>query len=243
MKASVIQVYKLFIVSCVINATIAITKFSHGYLDGYYCVSDYFKTMFNISQHICTLSCMDSDACFVLAYHHRRHICSLGHEPCVIAAREHHMTMVLRHNLEQNCLVWNQWDRFNDFQGVVRSGTSPLSVARNVQETSIFIGTMNYPGDGVSFFAIEGYEIGYQDTEPLSVHPTCSLAWMPYTVGYPLPKRAVATGNIEGRVAYSIQVGSLYDETFGFYYKGEQAGYYGHYGFQEVIDFDVFISV
>ena len=244
MKASVIAVYKLFIASCVINATVAIAKFSHGYLGGYYCVRDYFKTIFNISRHICTLSCMDSDACFLLAYHHQRYTCSLGHKPCVIAeAREHHTTMVLRANLEQNCLVWNQWDTFNDFPRVVSSDTSPRSVARNMQETSIFVGTMNYPGDGVSFFAIGGNEIMYQDSEPLSVHPNCSLAWMPYTVGDPLPKRAMATGNIEGRVAYSIRVGSLYDETFGFYYKGEQAGYYGHYGYHEVLDFDVLINV
>ena len=243
MKASVIAVYKLFIVSCVINATVAIAKFSHGYLDGFYCVSDYFKTIFNSSQHICTL-CMDSGGCFVLAYHHQRHICSVGHEPCVIGkAREHHMTMVLRDNLKQSCLVWNQWDRFNDFPRVVRSGTSPRSVARNVQEASIFVGAMNCPGDGEAFFAIEGKEISYQDSEPLSVHPNCSLAWMPYSVGDPLPKRAVATGNIEGRVAYSIQVGSLYDETFGIYYKGKRAGYYGHYGFQEVLEFDVLIGV
>ena len=165
--------------------------------------------------------------------------------PWVIAeAREHHMTMVLWHNLEQNCLVWNQWDRFNDFPRIVRSGTSPRSVALNVQETSIFVGTMNYPGDGVAFFAIQGKEIGYQDSELLSVHPTCSLAWMPYSPrGDPLPKRAVATGNIEGHVAYSTRVGSLYDETFGFYYKGERAGYYGHYGYHEVLNIDVLISV
>ena len=100
---------------------------------------------------------MDSDACFVLAYHHQRHTCSLGYKPCVIAeAREHHPTMMLRDNLEQNCLVWNQWNNFNNFPRVVSSDTSPRSVARNVQNTSIFVGTMNYPGDGVAFFAIGG---------------------------------------------------------------------------------------
>ena len=243
MTASITTMLKtLFITICLINATVGKTRFTRGYLAGYYCVSDYFKTVHNISQHICTLLCMDSELCYVLAYHHHSHICSLGHKPCVIAEpREDYLTMVLRNDVE--CLVWHQWDKSRDSPRVVRSGSMTRSVARKVDGNTIYVGVMNapWPGNGNGYFVVEGMETEMTGGESLSVHPNCSLAWAPYTVGEPLPKWAVITGIIDGRAAYSIQVES--DETFGGYIAGDPTGFYGHYGFHECLGFDVLIHV
>ena len=237
---------KLFIIICLINATVGMKRFSHGYLDRYYCASDYFKTIPNISQYICTLLCMDPEACFVSAYHRQRHICFLGQKPCAIAEpREDYVMMVLRTGAEQECLVWNQWDRSSDLPRVVRSNFIQRSVARKVQGSTIHVGTMNAPapGNGYGYFAVNGMEKVYPDAEPLSVHPNCSLAWMPYTVGDSLPNRAVVTGNIEGREAYSIRTGSSSTECFGVYLKEEAVGFYIRDGYHRVLDFDILIRV
>ena len=229
---------------CLINSTGGMTMFSNGYLDGYHCVSEYFKTIPNISQHICTLVCMESEPCFVLAYNHQRHICFLGQKPCAIAEpREDYVMMVLRHNVEQECLVWNQWDRSNDLPRVVRSKFAPRGVARKVQGNTIHVGTMNVPDNGFAYFVSNGINIEVIDAELLSVHTNCSLAWMPYKVGDPLPKRAVVTGSLKGREAYSIRVGSHSSETFGCYLEGDPAGYYPYHGYRESLNFDILIRV
>ena len=185
--------YKKLIIFCLINTAVcnARSMFSHGYLGGYYCVTDYFKVITNISQHICTHSCMDSEWCFVLAYHHQRLSCSLGRNPCAIAEpHKHYTTMVLRNNVEQECLIWNQWDGSSDFPRIARSKYNFRSVARKVQQTSTYIGIMNavLPGNGKAYFAINGRETELSDAEMLRVHPKCSLAWVPYTTGQPFSK-------------------------------------------------------
>ena len=237
---------KLFTVLCYIDAAVAITKFSHGYLSGYYCTSDYFKTITNISQHICTLICMASKSCFVIAYQQQRHICSLGETPCVIAKpHQHYMTMVLRNAVNQECLIWNQWDGSSDFPRAVRSIFAARSVARKVQINIIHVGAMNAPGpgDGKAYFAIGGKETRLSDAEILSAHPNCSFAWMPYTVGDPFPKRAIATGSINRRVTYSIRVGSSSAESFGFFRQGDTVGHYTYFGYHLVLDFHVLVCV
>ena len=190
---------------------------------------------------------MDSEWCFVLAYHHQRLSCSLGRNPCAIAEpHKHYTTMVLRNNVEQECLIWNQWDGSSDFPRIARSNHNFRSVARKVQQTSSYIGIMNavLPGNGKAYFAINGRETELSDAEMLRVHPYCSLAWVPYTVGQPFPKRAVITGsNIGSHATYSIRMGSFSAETFGFYIEGDPVGHYSHYGCHEALEFDVLIRV
>ena len=231
---------------CLFHIIIGIKRYSSGYLDGYYCLSDYFKTTTVISPHICTLLCMASARCHVLAYNYKLQLCSLGQKPCVIAkANQDHMTMVLRDSVDQDCLVWNQWDGSSDLPRATRSDKSVRSVARKVQGNNIYPGSMNapLPGNGGAFFAIDGSEIMFLDAELLSVHPNCSLAWMQYTVGEPLPKRAVVIGNMEGRNVYSTRVDFTSDQTFGYYVEGDPAGYYCDYGGRESFDFDILIHV
>ena len=170
---------------------------------------------------------MDSNACFLLAYQQQRHICSLGEKPCAIAEpRGDYMTMVLRNDVAQECLVWDQWDGSSDLPRAVRSNFVPRVVARKVQGNTIYVGTMNAPrpGNGYGYFAINGMIEEIQDAEALSVHPNCTLAWMSYTPGDPLPKQAVVTGSIEGREAYSIRTGSSTAETFWFILREIQLG-------------------
>ena len=40
---------------------------------------------------------------------------------------------------------------------------------------------------------------------------------------------------------YRIQVGSLSDETFVYYHNGGQDEYCDHYGYQDALDFDVWL--
>ena len=145
---------KTVIILCLSDIIVGITRFSNGYLGGYYCESDYFKTTTVISPHICTLLCMASAKCHVLAYNHKLQLCSLGQKPCVIAnANQDHMAMVLQDSMDQNCLVWNQWDGSSEIPRAVRSDKLVRSVARKVQGNYIYAGTMNapLPGDGSAF--------------------------------------------------------------------------------------------
>ena len=60
----------------------------------------------------------------------------------------------MRDSVDQDCLVWNQWDGSSDLPRAARSDKSVRSVARKVQGNKMYAGTMNapLPGNGGAFF-------------------------------------------------------------------------------------------
>ena len=103
-----------------------------------------------------------------------------------------------RDSVDHNCLVWNQWDGSSEIPRAVRSDKLTRSVARKVQENEIYPGPMNAPSPGSdrACFVSDGSVIMFRDAEILSVHPNCSLAWVPYTAEEPLQSHHNEPGGV-----------------------------------------------
>ena len=67
-----------------------------------------------------------------------------------------------------------------------------------------------------------------EEYELLVVSPSCSLAWVPYKVGDPLPDGAQQTGILNGVAVYSmlVPIREWRFERFGFYVVGDIVGHY-----------------
>ena len=65
---------------------------------------------------------------------------------------------------------------------------------------------------------------GYQ-CERLRVHEGCTIFWVPYTAGGPLPSQDVFEGSMaNGDVAYVVKYGAIHNaavgSTYGYYIEG-----------------------
>ena len=80
----------------------------------------------------------------------------------------------------------------------------------------------------------------------LTVHPNCTMAWVPYTAGDVIPRKAIVTGMLaNGRRLYSIlswhaAVGKW---IAGVYAEQDAAAYYPYTDSNAVTQFDILVFV
>ena len=98
--------------------------------------------------------------------------------------------------------------------GELDSGTrlvriwSQRSLARLERDGSIHIGTSKTPdwGNDFGYFGFES-ESFWETTDHvlLTVSLKCSVAWLPYTIGQPVPLRAAVCGTWNGKPVYTLR--------------------------------------
>ena len=173
--------------------------------------------------------------------------CLLASQPCVLAQKHHEfMLMIFREKEDVNCAIWVQ-----DTAGVIpyriltpRDG---CHVGRVSVNGDLLVGSANLPGQNwITYIAYDGGHTYYPTKELLTIHPNCTMAWLPYKAGDVLPPGAMVTGMLaNSRGLYSSlsfhAPANLW--VIGTYAEGDTVAYYVFSGSNAVTQFDILVSV
>ena len=132
----------------------------------------------------------------------------------------------------------SQWHR--SFQRKLLSHW--LKFLRHVAKTLVIQG----PGLGKIFLARNGAAANYRDYYLLVVSESCSVAWVPYTAGMPLPRGTVEGGYLElFGATYCMRVWNTQAATYlyGYYAHSSGLGYYAYYGSKTTTQMDVLVQI
>ena len=211
-------------------------------IDGYYCHADTTTIQLcRVTHHICTHYCVSVFQCSMLSYHVDKSMCFMHREVCmeIMKDKEHvWSSIILYEPPKKGCNSWLPYqgsipdgERF-----VRREGTYPLILVRLHCDNEILRGKfLEGAGEVRTVSLVNGpvfiREVADSAMEFLAVSDICSVAWVPYVTGNPMPLRAVE----EGRKANSepLFVASLWitnsarnrKYSFGHYDPGSGLGY------------------
>ena len=180
-------------------------------LNGFHCLQDSYTWLSNISgvDHArCVRDCLWSEECTMLMYNPWEDVCVLGSQTCVIAEPHNQlMTQVFRQQEDPECLLPMAVSEVNSGTRLiqVKDQTSLALLDRGGQS---YLGGSNTPGsNNRGYFDFDDEH--YWDTTDhvlLTLFPWCSVAWLPYTVGEPIPLRAVVGGRWNGKPVYMLKI-------------------------------------
>ena len=212
-------------------ATTALAKYTNRPLNGYVCNDNFYEHRTDISQHQCLHRCLSNDQCATLSYNPVGNFCLLGSERCPSATlHPEFMLMVFRETeRHQDCISWIPGNKETTTDRVLTATVGPpFRLARwsdgnnQLPGFSKTIGMMFFPDVNINQFRriVGGYDV-------LVVSRSCTLAWVPYTAGKPLPDGAQQTGVLNGVAVYSIMVPDKRKklQRFGSYVAGDVVGY------------------
>ena len=231
-----------------ISCSTCAQKYTNDPLNGYYCDGETYKTLLGVTQALCTHACLTSPGCAALSYNSVTSNCSLAAQPCAKAEKsDNFMLMIFREEQGVDCKLWVQ-----DEDGVVpdrmmTGAHSKQVVGRVAVDGDILVGqAVNPGGNWNTYIAHEGKQIYFPNEDLLTVHPNCTMAWVPYKAGDVLPHKAVVTGMLAtGRRLYSTLSwhASAGYWCIGSYAEGDTAVYYAYHGSNAVTKFDILVSV
>ena len=145
-----------------------------------------------------------------------------------------------------DCAVW-VWDQNGVVPDRILTGINNGQVGRVLVGDDLLVGQAYKPGQNFNtYIAHNGNQIYFGNEDLLTVHPNCTVAWVPYKAGDALPMNAIVTGMLaNGRRLYSSL--SWYATAgywrIGSYAEGDTAAYFAHGGSNAVTEFDILVSV
>ena len=222
-------------------------KYTHRPMNGYYCASAYMTNYTAIGHQSCVAHCITNPHCWVLAYNSRAKYCLLGTLPCAEAvAGDDFRMMTFRKHENISCIQW-VWSDGTSYPSRTVEQVHPLyqALARKPIQGEIYIGRSN-PGLGKIFLARNGAAANYRDYYLLVVSESCSVAWVPYTAGMPLPRGTVEGGYLElFGATYCMRVWNTQAATYlyGYYAHSSGLGYYAYYGSKTTTQMDVLVQI
>ena len=223
------------------------TKYTHRALNGYHCTSDYISNYTAIEHQRCVAHCITNPYCWVLGYNSWGKYCLLGTQPCVKAVSDNDFRMMtFRKHEHISCIQW-VWSDRSSYPTRTVEQIHPLyqALARKPIQGEIYIGRSN-PGLGKIFLSRNGAAVNYRGYYLLVVSDSCSVAWVPYTAGNPLPRGAVEGGFLNSLGAtYCMRVWNPPEATYlyGYYAQSSGLGYYAYWGSKTTVQMDILIQV
>ena len=221
-------------------------KYTNRPLDGYYCNSHQYILNDNIREDICKWDCFQSRKCGAMSYNPMSGTCMLATQPCAVAEKHsEYRLMVFSHQEHEECAVWVGDQAHIVPARIVTTGGGGY-VARIAVDGNILVGNGNRPRQGwYTYIAHEGRQIKYPNHDFLTVHLNCTMAWVPYTAGDVLPRRALVTGMSNGRRLYSSRSWHASANTWvaGVYAESDSAAYYPYSASNAVTSFDILVAV
>ena len=124
---------------------------------------------------------------------------------------------------------------------------SNRAVGRVSVDGDVLVGQADIQGGDLNtHIAHKGEKIHFPNEDLLTVHPNCTMAWVPCKAGDVIPHTAVVTGMLaSGRRLYSTLSwhASAGYWCIGSYAEGDTAAYYAYSGSNAVTRFDILVSV
>ena len=222
-------------------------RYTNRPLNGYYCNGEVYMQPHGVTQASCVHACITSPSCSAMSYNPVTSTCLLAAQPCVKAEKhDHFMLMIFRHQEHVDCVVWVR-DQYEVLPRRMLTGPDNGQVGRVSVGNDLLVGQARMPGNfWFTYIAHNGTQIHIRDEDLLTVHPNCTLAWVPYKAGDTLPMNAITTGMLaNGRRLYSSL--SWYAAAglwrVGSYAEGDTAAYFAHNGSNAVTEFDILVFV
>ena len=227
-------------------------KYTSGPLQRYFCDTEYYSYHTNIERHHCTQSCITDPRCWVLSYNFMNQSCSFGAEPCAVVDLDpDSLLLIYRKRLKEQCVTWIT--PFNDPENTHFSKrlveTYPhhshhYAVGRMIIGSDVHLGVVDKPSAaGFAYFVVGGAVTETMNYELLSVHPSCTLMWLPYQAGEKIPSGALKLGYYvaSGKHSYSIRTFVYSDITYvyGVYVTDDSVGHYTYNGVKTKSTMDI----
>ena len=156
---------------------------------------------------MCVRQCIMSQECAIFMYNPWEAECVLGSQPCALAdPHSKLMTMVFRKEENLECLIPKLVSELDSGTRLIKVRTRS-SLARLDRGGNSYIGASNTPNaNNLGYFWFEDETFGHTtDHVILTVSLWCSVAWLPYTVGEPIPLRAMVGGWWNGKPSYAVR--------------------------------------
>ena len=170
-------------------------------IDGYYCPVDT-KTVqiSHVSRHLCTHYCVTVLQCPVFSYYETKGMCMLQREIClemVQGTGQVFSSIIVYGSTKQECITWLPYPGSVPDQErlvVMANGNQVVRFRHNNEilpgkATASKVKTVSFVNVPTKIDANLNPSVEY-----LVVSDTCSITWVPYVAGNPMPSRAVVGG-------------------------------------------------
>ena len=162
--------------------------------DGYFCPADGLLTL-DIPPWHCKLHCLQMQNCAALNYNKTSGLCVLLHAPCTFASRWEGVeyTMFTGRNHDQ-CLKWVPPNDIKPTSNHAVASPEGYLACRLQIGNGIFLGFYHTSLCWVTDGSIQ-HDSRNNPTEILTIPPECTVGWVDYTAGTPLPPSVVVAGH------------------------------------------------
>ena len=163
---------------------------------GYFCAADGLLTL-DIPPWHCKLRCLQMQNCAALNYNKTTGLCVVLHTPCPLASRWESMeyTMFTGKNHNQ-CLKWVPFTGSNPTSDRVVESPDGFLACRLHVRTGLFLG--HYHKGAKMCWVTDGniqHDSRNNPAEILTISPECTIGWVNYTAGTPLPPSVIVAGH------------------------------------------------
>ena len=228
MRTIYIGVYAaLLSVSTVVNVTAHRCKFyeSAEPYGGKYCIGEG-TTNLMLQIHQCQYMCLQSETCKAYNYNVTENMCTRFTSPCPQAFSDPTMEyVVFRITPINQCYEWVKYSSRDSLDERMIATDTPIHIVARLQVNGNDVVSYFVINDETCYGTLVDTEYnshqGHQ-CERLRVVEGCTIFWVPYTAGRPLPPNAVIGGVLaNGDVPYVVK--------FDIIYKGAVQSISGHY--------------
>ena len=179
----------------------------------------------------CVWKCLKLKTCRYINHNHGTGQCDLGLDKCESLIPAVGIAVNAFGPPRDTCVRWGSRQEHGRVP-VELQNSRIIYLARITTDDALVVGKFHVNPSGQFWANNEGVPIGpvYEtdrDIEFLTMEPTCTLPWMPYTAGGILPDGAISGGHLpDGSVAYVSKVTHNDLLAFGYYNTKTQLVYY-----------------
>ena len=195
--------------------------------DGHRCVtaSKRYTIIQNVPARLCTHICMQRENCNIINYNHEGRYCQLTSEVCLKIVEDPVFTVI-----DFSCLRWVTIANVVDEMLILCNKQLRSFTSRLVLQSDILVGTCYKKGDYTFVWKnVTGWKSGDYNGEILQILPWCSVIWIPYVPGDPIPVGAVVGGYLGDDPSVETYIISgeskLRPRSCGYYNPRTELGY------------------
>ena len=189
------------------------------------------ETLCQTDRPQCVWKCLILKTCRYINHNYDAGQCDLGLDMCESLGPALGITVSAFGPPRDTCVHWGSRQEHGRVPVEVRFLGKIIYLARMITDDTLLVGKFN-PGDGWFWANNEGVRVGPvletdQDIEFLTMHPACTLPWMPHMAGGLLPTGTVSGGLLpDGSTTYDSKVTHHDLLAFGYYNTETELVYY-----------------